>query len=1492
MSVFLLLLVFIPIILGALLLLNPVQNKVVDWASAFASKQLETEISIGAIYIEPFTTLRIDSVLVRDLEADTLLFGESVFLELAHIDFKPLNVDLAQLRLRKSYFNLQTAEGDSLSNLQHLLNKLPKSEKDTSSTAFSLYSASLVLDSLRFVMDNNNHAYVNNGAVDFNHLEVKNLCGRFQDIQIVDDSISAFVHGMSCQEKSGLIIRHFTSAAQVSNGKLLANELQLVTNKGVIKGMLRMTGENWSAYSDFLNSVQLEASLVDSKIFFDDLGYFAPSIKGLLAPMQFAGSIDGTISHLSANVDTLQFANSGSLRGSVNINGLPNMDSTFIDANLYELYATLDDIHQLNIPNGEGAYTNITLPASLQKLAFIDFNGRFTGFISDFNTYGTITTDMGVLETDINIKTGDVLQYKGQMATANFRLGTLLDAGESVGDIGFQLDVDGSGADLKSLDVVAKGLIHHFEVLEYDYQKIQLNGKVANQVFKGKVKLGDKNVALDFNGEIDFADKLPHIKSSMVIDSLLLGKLNLVPTDTHGVIRGIAELNLNGNSPRTLNGSLELREVSYENNIHGIKLDTLVIVDELLKEGHHISVTSDILNAEVYGGTSIPDLPYAITKVAHHYMPTLVPLVTLDDADTTQQFKFSLSIDNDRDLIGLFSEELKVKSPLRLSGEVNTVGNSFLLHVDTLNWSYGRMSMIRNSVEVYPANTDLIVKLNADEFSMSETYQLQQLRVGATIIKDSVMAIVDWNNYTSQADSGHVAFTFYRDTLHPYNAVLNELEVKVADVTWTSNKTAVLRADTNYVQVKDLYLESERGLVTCSGTINEQKESHLYFKMKNFDLSYLSNFGLMEQSLAGNFESQLDLSFRSGAFIIDGDVLADSLKIDDIEIGRIAGIANYQNELKRLDVDLDLTYQKESEFDLKGAYYPFNDNDQLDLTASFHGFRVQSLEPLVADMMNNMDGTVAGEIDISGRASSPQLSGALQLSDVTTKVVYLNTQYHIPSGRVNVQPQSIAMQDVSVYDEKESSAVLNLDFAHQNFDNYSYSVLLEADNFLCLNTTISENEDYYGVANISGDVSISGRAELTSIKVNASTDKNTRLAIPLSGGGEVSDLDYIRFVDKDGFEVKHEDKALREELKGLEMDFKLSVDNDAQVQIIFDEKVGDIIKVRGNGDMLLKIDNRGQFNMYGDYVINSGDYLFTLQNVVNKRFIVESGSRLVWNGDPTKARVDITAIYELKASPSLMVKNMAGDDNSFYEQRLPVHVYLNMDGVMTEPEISFDVSLPTLSETDIANQLLNRNIATEEQINTQAFSLLLAGQFSPGNGNVALGGTGQSTGFEMISNQLSNWASKYSDKFDVGINYRDSYVDETGVENASETELSLSTAVLNDRLKIEVNGTVQGASSAGEEAQNNNLAGEFNVEYNINQDGSLKARAFNEANNYNPANLNQSPYTQGIGLFYRKEFNTWGQFFRDLFGGGKKQSKQRSDEPSEEKPEDDESAGQ
>ncbi|MFN9800481.1 MAG: translocation/assembly module TamB domain-containing protein, partial [Bacteroidota bacterium] len=308
-----------------------------------------------------------------------------------------------------------------------------------------------------------------------------------------------------------------------------------------------------------------------------------------------------------------------------------------------------------------------------------------------------------------------------------------------------------------------------------------------------------------------------------------------------------------------------------------------------------------------------------------------------------------------------------------------------------------------------------------------------------------------------------------------------------------------------------------------------------------------------------------------------------------------------------------------------------------------------------------------------------------------------------------------------------------------------------------------------------------------------------------------------------------------------------------------DEAVGDVMKGKGQGHLSLEINNLSTFNMYGTVELVSGDYLFTLKNLLNKEFTVRPGGTISWFGDPFAADLNMEAIYKVSASLYDLMPDAVAQNG----QRVPVDLIMKLSGRMLNPGINFDVALPTADE--LTRSRVASVISTDQERNRQAFSLLVLRRFvTPPNitADRSAFGTGVAeNSTELLSSQISNWLSQISDDFNLGFNYRPG--DQISNE---EIALALSTQLFNERLAIAGNFGVR----RGNEANQNptNYIGDIRVEYKITRDGRIRLIVYNESNDFRTVTTQQSPYTQGVGVLYQNEFDDWEQFvcgFTQLF---------------------------
>lgn len=482
---------------------------------------------------------------------------------------------------------------------------------------------------------------------------------------------------------------------------------------------------------------------------------------------------------------------------------------------------------------------------------------------------------------------------------------------------------------------------------------------------------------------------------------------------------------------------------------------------------------------------------------------------------------------------------------------------------------------------------------------------------------------------------------------------------------------------------------------------------------------------------------------------------------------------------------------------------------------------------------------------VKGTFRNPEFNGLMNMEKAALTIDYLKTRYNFTSD-VYIENNSIVFKEVSVSDPQKNKALTsgNVTFGPKKSITYSFNI--RPNKFLALNTTGKDNEQFYGTAFMTGAININGGNGTIAIDISGRTEKNTKINIPITKSDKIVESDFITFVSKENKIVAAEKPDIIHTLSGFRLNFDLQVTQDAETQLIFDSTIGDLIRAKGDGDLKMEIDKNGNFNMFGEYSIEEGDYLFTLGNILNKKFEIKRGGRIIWNGSPYNANIDLEAVYNFRAP---LTNLFPTDSSDYYRKRIPVECQIYMSQSLKNPDVKFNIDLPT-SDEETKNRV-RAVINTQEKLNKQFLSLLFINNFiydEPDQTNFGIAeygaGSATTTTTELLSNQLSHWLSQISDEWDIGINYRPG--DEISKD---QVDVALSTQLLNDRVTL--NGNV---GYGGQTEQASNIVGDFNVDVKLNKSGKLRVKAFNKAND--KLIYEESPYTQGVGIFYREEFNS------------------------------------
>lgn len=1438
-----------------------IQTQLIHFYLNKLSKDLHTEITVQDVNVNFFTGVTLNKLFVKDLHKDTLLYIDKLNIDIKTFSLGDKIFIIDEVNIDNSYVNLKKYKQDSTLNLQFIVDYFASSDTTSSNWNFKLNDVNFKNSKLCY----NDEDYPRLVGIDYDHIELSKFNMSLADIEFIPQGINCDINNLAFEEKSGFVIDKMSTKFNISPKGLVAQTLRIKTPNSDVKGDVNFLMTNYDSYADFINKVTLNSYFEKSKVSFKDLCFFTAELNCVNKSVDFEGEIRGKISNLKARKFIFTLDDGTHFKGNVNITGIPDAENMYMHIKVDELVTSKYKLEQFPLYPFSGKKF-IELPDNFKELGEIRFKGTFTGFYHDFVTYGNFYTDAGRVATDLTLKMHNgQTSYIGKLKTTNFQLGKFLGIQNQIGSISMDANVDGKGLELKDLDARLKGEISQVEVNGYNYQNIDVKGLFKNKIFEGFTSVKDENIDFDFNGFVDFSKNIPKMKFHSFVNKVNLANINLM--SNNGLNTNFAmELNvdLEGNNIDNLLGEIEIFDFSMTDKEEKIDVKSILIKSQINSNIKKLSIQSDIMNGYLEGEYHFKDLIGASVNNFVNYLPSFrnnkAAVVKLND-----DFNFNLNILESDLLSKLFLGGVDFAQNTSLSGFYHSAEQSFSITGKFPKIVANGVTIDNANIESKSTGDKLFIDIAAERIKQNDSLYIDNFKTSSVVFNDSILTKINWLNKdtTSRIEANLNFVTVFYSPKH-FTSKLTDSYTYISDTLWTINSTNLFEYNNDVaseIAIKGLGFIAGDQTILVDGKLSDKPTDQLDISLSNFNLFNIQKL-IPEDVLKinGSINGVASIKKEAGELIFTSDLDFDNLNLNQTAMGngKIKSIWNPAD--KKLSVDGQFYKGHLPSIVFIGDYYPFKEEESLDLTLKLQRADLQMISNYTDDFISNLRGIASADIAVKGKLSKPLFYGTVTLQKTSFLVNYLNTNFSTPICKIDVKPDMISFDNVTFFDEKGNKATSNATLFHTNFKDLSLDFGFNAKNFLALNTTFKENELFYGKAFLSGLVNIGLYKNKFSIALDVTSEKETVLNIPLYTADEISENDFIEFVSKD---VNDKIKDKEVDLSNIEMNFVLHATPDAEVRLIFDDKVGDVIRARGEGDLNININPLGEFKMYGDYIVKDGDYLFTLQNIINKKFNLEEGGKISWNGDPLEAQLNLTATYRLRARLYELIATTEDSASAeLYKKRTPINLKLNITNTMMSPDISFDIELPTADETT-KNKVRSILYVSDQQaniqeLNKQVFSLLVLNQFIPpnGGGTATYSNVGTTTSSEMLSNQLSNWLSQISTDFDIGLNYR------PGDEISSqEVELALSTQLFNDRVVLDGNFGVSENKGVSNNQNASNIVGDFSVEYKITEDGKLRVKGFNQSNQYS-LQRRSSNYTQGVGLFYRREFDKFSELFR------------------------------
>lgn len=1245
----------------------------------------------------------------------------------------------------------------------------------------------------------------------------------------------------------------------------------------------------------FAKRVGVRVNLRQSRLSVEDVLQLAPFLADTPPFAGNSGGVfkanaqaTGTLASLNLPRLELDMLSGTKIRASGRLTNVTDPDHIGVDMTVQQAVTSLADINKL-APKGS-IPSSIALPPSLQ------LTGKIQGQLNNLVLDAKLNTAWGTAAFDGKLAgfvAGKNQTYKGTLNLNDFDAGKWLKQPETIGKVTGRATVDGRGIDPKTLSTRFDLAIQSAELSGYRYQNLDAEGNLANGNLDLVGSLKDPNANLTLDTKVGLQGDFPSVRGQAVVNELNLQQLKLYSDPLS--LKGKIILDMASTDPAKPVGTVSASDAVLSLKGKSYPIDSLYarlsadggtknVVAQLpgarmtLNGQFEYTQLYDIIAGEVSQYIAIPSLtykrippPHAFTLALKAYQNPLfqafVPALTRLDT-----VRFNAYLDNTRDttLSATLRTGVVVYDTTTLQGSTMTLrGANNQLKVD------GRIDgVLYDGITIRQTNLNGIAANNKFRFAVVNKDSIDQDLHGVS----GTLSIVD---------------SSYRFNFAPNGLLTNYQR-------WQTDTAGFAQYGKDGVLLNRLHIETDQQSLEISST-EQYGNAPIRVTARAIELGNLARLANQDTTLAsGQLNGTVvvrDYMSTDSKLAFIGSVYVDSLKVMAKPIGNLTARFNNTSD-GRISVNTALAGPY-NDATVTGFYNPDDAKQALDLAIKLNRLDARTIEAFSFGELRQAKGNLTGGFTVEGAIDNPKMDGSVAFDSVAFNIKQLNATYRIDQEKLAFSGQTITLDGFNLRDEQGRTLTTDGTVVLKNLPDAAYNLRVRADHFQVLNAGRKDNDYAYGQASVSTDLRIKGAGSNASINGKVRLEDGSKVAMVLPDQQlDVNESSKIvTFINHNDslaltkylYRPKRDSLTPRlafDQLSNATISVDLEADEKSELTIVVDELNGDYLRARGNARLNVGVNASGQVTVLGRYDVTEGEYSLTYQ-VLKRQFKIQKGGYIQFTGDPLKADINITAIYQVSTSPSDLIGNESTSvDAAALNRKLPFNVALTIGNNLAAPKLDFDIRLPDAEEdgaaassafaTTIENKLKTLR-QDQSQINKQVFALLILNRFLPENtsdffsssNNGGLDtqaeGVARNSVSKLISEQLGKLASGILKGFDVDFNLlsQTGSANTGGTTNGARTDLNvgLSKSFLSGRLTVSVGRNFVLENAAQSATRNpNEVFDNVSLNYNLSRDGRYVLRGYRR-NDYQ-AVLDGYIIETGVGFVITVDYNTLSDILR------------------------------
>lgn len=1418
---------FISVVLCWILNHSKTQTRIVEKVLFSFSQKLEGQLLVKNVrYRFPYG-IELNNLLLLDKNKDTALYLQRARIQLSHWNPKKI-AKLHALYIHGLDCRLIAPQGDSMYRLMSIFRPL-MTDTQKSNADFPIKIKNLNIEKSKFLIRHWNEENIMSGRLNPKNLVLNNIEIGMKNFFIYGDSMSAKVQNLSAESTDGFLVESMESARCIISPKVLSfDQLLLKTNQSKIKGNVSLNQNMFQDLEDFSSKVKMQIELEASEIHSHDLNYFTGELSFKELPILIRrAEANGTLNNLKIKQCDIALGKNNYLRGQAMLRGLPNIEHTFIQADIEKSSFDLSDLKRTfslsNIPNVD------------KDWGPIHFAGNCKGYYNKMFAVGNWNTTFGAFFSDLKFDfTKAKSSYVAHIKSQNFDVGRLYKKSK-FGNAHFLVKIEGEGRTLNDLRAKLNGDIKAFSYNNYTYRNIHLGGRLENKQFEGNFEIEDSNLQLYFEGLADLQKKEVQLDCNAKIYHANLSKLGFA----YPFEKFAAEIDfeLFGQEIDELYGLIHLRQIDLTKADSTVHFKNIAFLSEYDALGRNIRLESDFIDLNLEGFYNPTNLKRSISKVINAFVSdsSFMPNARKDP------FEMQLTYHLKKPEIWSYLFDL----PFVLGS-----GKGYIKYTPSRETMDAYLTCSKIQFQNLSINNPVFSMDEEDEthiFSLThkKIHYLKTLVSDAGQFRWTQKPNHDFGYSIAQKNNAQDIDLFAKgklilSSIDSLKIVQELFQIKTHKQKWEMPRSASISWINEEMILSPFALVSGNQKISVQGK-STKKTNELQFFLSNLDLQSFGPFIESEVNIHGLANGNLQIIGQEKKLNTSGFLNINNMSVRDDSIGNLNLTIQKVDQKSEIKIHSEL-FQKGSIFLTSDAFLDYK-TKWIELNCYANNFPAVLAQPFLEENLSNIEGEISLILKVKGPIRDPKYHGKVIFDKTKFVVDYTEVPYHI-SGAIALNSAEINLDNLYLTDKQNKRAQCLGKITHKNFKHMELQLMLDnMENFHLLNTNFKSKELFFGKVFFSGSARIEGPLNNIKMGIFGSPGPSSHIYLPLDHKSKNEIASFIQFGHPKNQLESQSKQSERTQQFELEMD--LEVTEDAKMTILFDKNQGDSLYAKAKGNIKLRADEQNNLSVFGQLNLAEGIYRFSSYDLIKKDFVIDPSSRITFDGNPYKAKIDMLAIKQESTSPKALL-----DEEFNYSNNIPVDVQLKIMGYLDAFDIQFNLSFPSLNNQNYSNDLINgleQLNAYPEEVKRQAVALLVLGTFIPPlynqspSENLRLNAAVNNSLGEFISNQASKLFGQINPKWDFNVNYN--------AENQvaqREVILSVKRKFLKDRLAL------SGSYDAANQKSNNY---NINLEYDLTKDGNVKFVGFNKQSNDPNFGTDQNMNTTGVGILFRRSFD-------------------------------------